>query len=191
MDSDLETFCRTVRERSREHRASIEVLYGADLLGTAVGILRQELDSLVRVIYLLSISDREKRRSIISASVAGGRWGLPGSARITDRQMVELASALHGWTGSVYRFSCAFIHLSSHHDYRTRDPVETLSEPERADLLHHLRYYHGGPESDDFTFAEIARYIPRVFTKISSNLDSYLRQLEQDEQLDEHSLPAR
>jgi hypothetical protein len=89
----------------------------------------------------------------------------------------------------VYRFGCAFIHLSSYHDYRERDPVLALDAQERADLLHHLRYYHGGPQTEHYTFLDITPYLPAVFAKVASNLESCLKDLEQDRQLDPHALP--
>jgi hypothetical protein len=79
-----------------------------------VAVLRQELDSMIRVIYLLSQSDIAFRDELIQASVEGKQWVAKGTKhRVTDKEMVELANELHGWTESVYRFGCAFIHLSS------------------------------------------------------------------------------
>ena len=109
--------------------------------------------------------------------------------RVTDREMVDLAQRLHGWTGSVYRFGCAFIHLSSYHDYKSRDPVLALDAQERTDLLHHMRYYHGGPQTDDFTFLDLGPYLPAVFEKIASNLECHVEKLERDGQLDSHDCP--
>lgn len=71
---------------------------------------------MVRVIYLLSIDDRAHRAELLSAAVCGRTWQRASSGRITDREMVELADRLHGWDRSVYRFGCAFIHLSSYPD---------------------------------------------------------------------------
>ena len=187
--SAVEVFCRQVRERSQENRKAISLLHGAALLGQAVGILRQELDSMVRVIYLLSVTDRVRRAQLISAAANGRKWKGAKSGRVTDREMVDLAQKLHGWTGSVYRFGCAFIHLSSYHDYKSRDPIEGLDAQERTDLLHHMRYYHGGPPNDDFTFSDLAPFLPVVFEKIASNLECYVGELAQDGQLDCHDFP--
>ena len=133
--NEVEVFCRQVRERSQENRQAMSLLHGAALLGQAVGVLRQELDSMVRVIYLLSVTDRVRRAQLITAAASGKSWKGAKSGRVTDREMVELAQELHGWTGSVYRFGCAFIHLSSYHDYKSRDPIEGLDAQERSDLL--------------------------------------------------------
>jgi hypothetical protein len=184
--SEVEVFCRQVRDRSQENRKAISLLHGASLLGQTVGILRQELDSMVRVIYLLSVTDRNRRAQLITATANGEKWKGEKSGRVTDREMVDLAQCLHGWTGSVYRFGCAFIHLSSFHDYKSRDPVLALDDHERTDLLHHMRYYHGGPQTDDFAFLDLGPYLPAVFEKIASNLERYVEKLERNGQLDSH-----
>jgi len=68
MSSNINVFIRTIRSRSREHRQAMELLYGANLVGQMIAVLRQELDSMVRVIYLLTQS-LERREILIDASV--------------------------------------------------------------------------------------------------------------------------
>jgi hypothetical protein len=92
--------------------------------------------------------------------------------------MVDLAQQLQNWTLSVYKFGCAFIHLSSLHDYNDRDPLMRLPIKERNEILDHCRYYHGGPMSDEPTFSHLVPYLPGILTKISDNLECYLRSLE-------------
>lgn len=183
--SELKTFCRQIRQRSEDHRNAIARLHDADLPGQVISVLRQELDSMVRVIYLLSIPDRTYRNKLVAASVQGRRWTHEGKrSRITDLEMVDRADRLKGWTASVYRFGCAFIHLSSFHDYRHRDPLAQLSSGEHAAILRHMRSYHGGPSSDSPTFDELAQFLPAVFEKIFANLECYLKELENDGDLE-------
>ena len=188
--NEEEMFCRQVRQRSEENRKAMALLHGAALLGQQIGLLRQELDSMIRVIYLLSVTDRARRRQQIGAAVQGNTWRGETSRRVTDREMVDLAQRLHGWVGAVYRFGCAFIHLSSYHDYKSRDPIKALASDERAHLFEYLRYYHGGPLNNDFTFPDIEPYLPSVFDKIASNLESRLQTLERGGQLDPHDMPG-
>jgi hypothetical protein len=116
----LSLFLRQVRSRSLEHRQAMQLLAPANLAGQMIAILRQELDSMVRVIYLLT-QQPNRRRSLIEKSVSGERWHREGSrAAMTDREMIVIAHELQGWTQSVYKFGCAFIHLSSLHDYTTQ-----------------------------------------------------------------------
>ena len=175
----LEMFCRQVRARSNEHRKTIRLLYPARLSSQIVSVLRQELDSMIRVIYLLSISNMVYRDELIRASVEGRQWTTKDSKRrVTDRDMVNLANKLQGWTESVYRFGCAFVHLSSFHDYQERDPMDMISDDEKRAILEHMRHYHGGPSKPDPTFNDLVPYLPRVFEKIASNLEHYVQDLE-------------
>lgn len=138
---------------------------------------------MVRVIYLLT-QKSERRELLIEASVTGKQWSREeAKARVTDKEMVDLAQTLQGWTQSVYKFGCAFIHLSSLHDYNDRDPLEQLPEQERNDILEHCRHYHGGPSINDTEFNALVPFLPRVLEKIASNLQFYLAALEKEEAL--------
>ncbi len=186
---DLAHFCRRIEERSREHH---DAMFEANRRGwrsIAIGILRQELDSMVRVIYLLSTQDRVARTKLVQAAIRGEKWRTPTAKgklqNVADKHMVDLAQTLNGWTRSVYRFGCGFIHLSDFHDYHARDPFQALPSEERESIAYHLRTYHGGCASPDSSFEEIARYIPRFLDKISGNLRCYLEKLRQDGDLDD------
>jgi hypothetical protein len=156
----------------------MRLLAGAGLAGQMVAILRQELDSMVRVIYLLEQSP-SRRAELIGASVKAERWRRQNSrAPVTDKEMVALAQSLQGWTQSVYKFGCAFIHLSALHDYNDRDPFTLLSSAEKTAILEHCRSYHGGPIGETVDFSELIPFLPRVFEKIADNLECYLKELE-------------
>lgn len=136
---------------------------------------------MVRCVYLLA-QDLPRRALLIDGSVHGEKWSQEGSrAKVTDREMVDLAQNLHGWTQSVYKFGCAFIHLSGFHDYNDCDPLAQLPNEERQDILKHLRYYHGGPHPGAERFDDLVPYLPRVLEKISAILECYLVALEKGE----------
>ena len=184
MKKETKMFCNAVRSRSKENRTAINhINVGRTTLSPAMSILRQELDSMVRVIWLLSLQDTTERDRLIHATLSGQKWTMKtrnGKERqITDRDMVELAQNLHGWTQSVYKFGCAFINLSDFHNNDKKDPFKALPEQERQDILHHMRYYHGGPPEDNPDMEVIVRYVPQVFEKIASNLECYLKDLEE------------
>lgn len=84
----------------------------------------------------------------------------------------------------MYAFGCAFIHLSSFHDYQARDPLDQISDVERNAILDHLRYYHGGPHGDSPRFSDVVPFLPMVFTKIADNLECYVKQIEQNGDLE-------
>lgn len=180
-DSPTALFCRSVRARSEEHREALRLLVPAGLASVVVGLLRQEVDSLVRVLFLLHVGHDERDR-LLEAFVAGRRWTVHTSNEkersVTDREMVNAVDHLHGWAGSVYRFGCAFIHLSEFHDHGVLDPVNRLAPSERENLLRHLRAYHNGPAGDRPTVSDILPMLPAVLAKISTNLESHLKDLE-------------
>jgi len=177
--SNTKKFCHILRKRSAEHTNAMERI--SDLPGIMASILRQELDSMVRVIYLLSIQDVGTREKLIAQTLDGKKWEIVRNGKkynVTDREMVDTSSQIHGWALSIYKFGCAFIHLSNFHDYSEQNPFDGLSEIDRRDVLMHLRNYHSGPAADNPSFAELADYFPDVFTKIKDNLECYLHDLE-------------
>lgn len=179
-------FCNNIRQRSNEHKSAIKRI--ADLPAIMASILRQELDSMVRVIYLLSISDLEERKKLMAQTIEGKKWTIETKKgkqhKITDREMVELSNQLQGWTKSVYKFGCAFIHLSNFHAYKSKNPFESLHATEKEDILCHMRFYHGGPNSNSPSFEEFTTYFPMVFEKITSNLEYYLDRLESNQSVE-------
>ncbi|MCP4102460.1 MAG: hypothetical protein GY750_13715 [Lentisphaerae bacterium] len=94
-----------------------------------------------------------------------------------DKDMVDLSNEFHGWTRLVYKFGCAFIHLSNFHNYSNKNPFDLLPENEQKELLDHLRYYHGGPFSDHPSFEDLSSFFPRVFEKITDHLKCYIDHL--------------
>jgi hypothetical protein len=178
-DSELAIFCRQVRKRSQENRQASSLLHSNALTGNIMGVLRQELDSMVRCIFLLSVTDRPYRELLLHDSVVGNPWRTKdGKRKITDRDMVDLSSKLHGWTQNVYAFGCGFIHLSAFHDYSDRDPFDSLTLRDRHDIARYLNHYHGVVVDHTTKLRDIQFVLPNVFEKISANLECYVRELE-------------
>lgn len=116
-ESSINTFCAVIRKRTEDHASAAKLV--RNIPGQMISICRQELDSLIRVVYLLSIRDLVVRHQLIEQTLANQSWSVKNEngkmKKITDREMVALASELFGWTQSVYKFGCAFIHLSGLH----------------------------------------------------------------------------
>ncbi|EKN3347113.1 hypothetical protein O8E94_002408 [Yersinia ruckeri] len=182
-NDSVKKLCEVMRKRSKEHAIAISRMN--DLPGMMASILRLELDSMIRAIFLLSERNLAQRERLSDLIIKGQVWSVLTSKnkykKVTDKEMVDLANEFQGWTRSVYKFGCSFVHFSNFHDYSENNPFESLSDEERYDILSHLRYYHGGPVDDKPSFAEIARYFPSVFRKISDNLECYLVSLENNE----------
>jgi hypothetical protein len=134
---------------------------------------------MVRCVFLLSVTDRQYRERLIHDSVMAKAWRTKdGKRKVTDRDMVDLSSALHGWTQNVYAFGCGFIHLSAFHDYSDRDPFDSLTLEDRRDIAGYLGYYHGVVVGHTTKFRDIEPVLPAVFEKISANLECYVKDLE-------------
>lgn len=125
-----------IRNRSDENRRAMNCFilpHGA--LSPAFSIPRQELDSMIRVIYLLQKADFSERKRLIQSTLRGDKWRVltpKGKYRdVTDRKLVDLAHNLQGWTQSVYKFGCAFVHLSDFHNHLAEDPFLKLSIAEK------------------------------------------------------------
>lgn len=147
------------------------------LPGHQVGVLRQELDSMVRAIWLghCNASDKQRLAELFQQS---GEFRKVSGGRITDTEMVSLAGSLYGWSQRVYKFGCAFIHLSNLHDYQNRDPFLDLSDLDRREIIEHISNYHSVRLNDDFSLDDLVPVLPRIFEKIRGNLECELADLE-------------
>ncbi len=187
-NAELKAFCRAVRERTLQNSTAVHLLHGNRLSGNVVAILRQELDSMIRCIYLLSVKDRSVRGRLIAQSLKGEAWTTPDGKRVTDKEMVTLSNRLQNWTQNVYRFGCAFIHLSGFYDSAGQDPFDSINQRERREIVEHLSYYHGFHMEATAKFRDIVPVLPRVLDKISSNLEYYVKDLENDSDLTPRAL---
>ncbi len=182
MNPELKEFCDMIRKRSEENRrAMLCFARHIDVLSPAVSILRQELDSMIRVIYLLSIKDLAERNKLVHLTMTGRKWkrlNAKGKIQeIRDNDMVDIADNLQNWTRFVYEFGCAFIHLSDFHNHYSKNPFSRLPTTEKTAIINHMRNYHGGPAMDNPSIEQLSIFLPNIFEKISGNLGSYLDQL--------------
>jgi hypothetical protein len=56
--------------------------------------------------------------------------------------------------------------------------MDQISQTDRATIASYLNYYHCSHFGPNVAFADILQYLPAVFKKISSNLECYLKTLE-------------
>jgi hypothetical protein len=178
-----EQFLSLVKARSEENAAAFALLHANKLHGVCIGLLRQELDTLIRLCYLWqsSTSDEEALR-LMSLSINGQEWKILGPKgkfeRLGDKKMVGLASHLGGWEQLIYNFGCKLIHLSNAHLYETEDPVALMSEQEQEALTGYLRSYHGH-SGNAASIKEVIYYLPKVMEKLGGNVGFYVEQLEE------------
>ncbi len=92
-DDVIAYFCRQVRAQSREHREAMPVVHKSGWRSIEIGILRQELDSMNRVLYLLEEKNHDKRPGLLQSITSGEKWG------IRDGEIAKSARRLGGWVG--------------------------------------------------------------------------------------------
>lgn len=174
----IENFCNLLRERSTEHISSGQLLFANGHYGQVVSILRQELESLVKAVFLID-QDIPTRLYFIEQTLNNNRWTYPNTRTlVTDRHMVDKADKLWGWTASVYKLGCAFIHLSPMANYKNENPFLQLTDDEIRNVKQHLHTYHGFPLSNDLSMITVSPYLLKVLTKVAGNLECYIQDIE-------------
>ncbi|PMD99537.1 hypothetical protein BWI97_00865 [Siphonobacter sp. BAB-5405] len=176
MTPKLADFKRILMQRSNENTKSIRLLHEQELFGTCISLLRQELDSLIRVCYLHTLTNDLELNKLIEDTVNGVEWRKNGE-RITDRKMVNIASQYNHWAPEVYNFGNCFTHLTNYHDYEQNDPLLTLDLELTQKIRNYLNSYHGFPLTSEVNFQNVIPYIPEVALKISNNLRLYIDHL--------------
>ena len=168
-DSTEIKFCNIVKQRSSENYNSFMMLHKNGLYGNCISILRQELDSYLRIMYLL---ESDKKELFISQTLAGLKWSYIKNGRkynITDAIILNNIFDIQGWEKRVYDLGCAFIHLSNFHNYLLVNPFLSLSENDKKSILQFIKDYHG-IELQELNINTIIPVLPLVMEKISKNL---------------------
>ena len=174
-----EKFLSLLENRTKENKETISLLMGKGLIGNAISVLRQEIDTFIRVIYLAKLHDYSYREHLMNCTLQGDQWANKGKRRrITDREMVDIANQLKGYVQYAYKFGCSFIHLSDSHNYREGNPFERLSKEEQNNIAFYLNSYHGYPLTSELSIKTVAPLVVSIFDKISSNMWHYTKHLE-------------
>lgn len=178
-DAQVIQFCRLIRARSEENRRSVKLLLKNELYSVAIGVLRQEIDSLIRISYLYEESKDNspaRARKLVRELVEGERWtrnskkGRP--VAITDREMLNAYQNAIGWEKLVYDFGCQLIHLSNFHDYKSVDPILSLPDDVKEEISLYLAQYHGY-NGRNLNLDSLVEYLPNVIDKICDNTNTF------------------
>lgn len=188
MSEVTDKFVEIVKSRSKENTDSINLLFEKGIIGNCISILRQELDSFIRVIYLSKLGDMDERKRLMQLTINGEQWNeltINGRLRkITDRDMVNFADILFGYIKYVYKFGCGFIHLSSNHNFNSVNPFKSLSDYDKISIMNYLNQYHNFPLETDLTLDNFKPYLLKVYEKVSSNMLHHLDELREERILD-------
>ncbi|MCB0628908.1 MAG: hypothetical protein R2824_24345 [Saprospiraceae bacterium] len=180
MNQTTQKFLILLENRSNENKESISLLMQNGLLGNAISVLRQEIDSFIRVVYLAQMTDFSYREELMNRTLNGEKWTEEGKRRrITDREMVDITSNLKGYVQYAYKFGCSFIHLSDSHNYQEKDPFDSLPIQEQRDIAFYLNYYHGFPMETKLSIESVKPLILSIFDKITNNMWCYTNHLKE------------
>ena len=175
--SEIDRFHRLVQNRTKENMNSVNVLINSGNYSVAIGLLRQEIDTFVRLVYLAKVSDIEAKQ-LVSDLVAGKQWQHKSGkgGRITDREMVNEAKQQYFWVEIAYEFGCKLIHLSEIHDYENIDPFTRISINDKKEIISYLKSYHGYGETN-IDIERFINFLPMVINKIQGKVIQYNDQL--------------
>ena len=178
--SEITEFCSTIRDRTKEHKEAFDTLMNNGNYGVAIGLLRQELDSLIHATYISCLGPKTvEAKRLVNDFLIGNKWyhiTAKGKKQlITDKEMVELEG---GWVTMVYHFGCKLIHLSDYHSYSRNDPFQKMTADQIAEVIGYLEYYHGYPFSD-ISMNKFVPYLPKIIQKIIDNCAYYVNDIEE------------
>ena len=188
MENTNQKFIELIKKRSEENNKAIKMLFDQSLIGNCLSILRQELDSFIRIIYLGRLSDFIDRERLMQQTLNDEKWTLLTSnnkwRQITDRDMIEKSTQIKGYIKYVYKFGCAFIHLSNFHNYKEENPFNKLNSFEKNDVKKYLNQYHSFPIENELTVENISNYVICIFDKISGNMSCYYDEILQNKMIE-------
>lgn len=185
MDSDqiVRSFLSGGRSRSSENTKAFALLYDSQLYLICTGLIRQELDTLLRLSYLWhEKTPPEIAISLMKKTVQGGKkWSYQNekgkNVILRDKDLVEFAHPLYSWEKVVYDFGCKAIHLSDLHMYQNCDPLVSIDQETKKLIIQYLKEYHFYNKTD-VSISDIFSHLPLVMSKISSNVEFYFEELE-------------
>jgi len=181
MADTLANFINLIKEKTSVNNTSLVSLQEQKLYAQAIAVLQQDIDALLRVSYLLTIGDRSERSALMEATIRGEEWKT-GRKNITDADMAAVVIHFNKWIAEVFDFGNLFGKITDHHDHKSADPLTNLTSIQKTTLRYYLSTYHQFPYDMSMTFSNVLTYLPKVSTKVITNLKRNLIDLENNKQ---------
>jgi len=180
MISEKEAYKRLISRTLEENWKSFTILFELKHYGNCISLLCQELDQVIRILYL-SKGRMHEKDELISQAINSQKWFHLGADRkkiyITEETISEFATSLEGWEKAIYEFGLAFKSLSSNYNYILKDPIKGLKDGERQKIHAYIVEYHNPDFPADFALANLIPEIKSIFERISENLRLDMEQL--------------
>jgi hypothetical protein len=180
MLSQSDEYKRLIARRLEENMKSFNLLFGIQHYGNCISIMCQELDQMIRLLFLLN-KDSTIRKSFMQSSIESHKWHITSKDNkreyITEETLVEFAKSLKGWDRGIYDFGFAFKSLSNNFNYGSKDPIKSMTDSDRANLARYIQKFHVKDFPDTFTIDALIPVLPGIIEVISTNLKSYLEKI--------------
>ena len=133
-------------------------------------IIRMELDSYTRL-YDFKRKSFYQKKMLLNNFFGGREW--PRSWPTQDWKLVAKLSENIGWAHHIYKFCCAFIHLSPYHDWASNNDIPHLTADIRQSIVQDIGMQNYDPLltiTEDFGFEELIPFAPHILKKLRDNM---------------------
>jgi hypothetical protein len=180
MISESLEYKKMISNRLDENMKSFNLLFDLKHYGNCISIMCQELDQIVRLLYLINISP-DYRKQLISSSINNQKWHITHvdnqKEYITDEILLDFSKMLNGWEKSIIEFGYLFKSISVNYNYGLRDPIKSMTDPDRLKLYVYIQEYHSSSFPKQFSTDEIIPILPMIMKLIGENMNNYLSKI--------------
>jgi hypothetical protein len=117
-----------VLNRSMQLMKSFDLLLANDCYSSCAGILRMQLDNVLRFHGVLRAKDPHEVANSVLNGIAIRKIDDESGKKMTDARLVELVKPQIPWVSDVYDFACNYIHLSDQHVHQFSNRSEVGSD---------------------------------------------------------------
>jgi|SRR5208282_4151651 len=180
MITQNDEYKKLISHRMQENMKSFKLLFNIKHYGNCISIMCQELDQLIRLLFLLNSNSDEKKQFMYSA-INSQRWYIINNENkkeyVTDETLLKFAETLNDWDRSIYEFGFSFNDLSTNFNYGSRDPIKSMNERNRKKLYNYVKEYHVRDFPASFSLDDLIPVLPMIIEEISSKLNKYLERI--------------
>jgi hypothetical protein len=180
MIAQVDEYKKLINHRLDENVKSFKLLFEMKHYGNCISIMRQELDQIMKLLFLLN-RNKVERKQFMESSIESHKWFVLNKENrkeyITEEDIAKYSESLSGWDKSIYEFGLAFGHLTNSFNYGSKDPIKSMNDIYRKMLYDYIKGYHDKDYPKDFSLDDLIPILPMIFDSISFHLQSYMKEL--------------
>jgi hypothetical protein len=180
MITPIDEYKKLILQRLDENRKSFDLLYGIKHYGNCISIMCQELEQVVKLLFLLN-SSKNDQIQFIKASINNQKWFFTNKEfkkeYIAEDVFTKYSETLEGWDRSIYEFGLSFGHMANTFNYGTRDPIKSIGENDKEKIHNYIIEYHNKDFPKNYDLESLIKELPTILNRISVNLQSYMNRL--------------